>query len=152
VGEHLGLTKPEKNGEIIDLNNLRDMFGPVRLEVQKQARRYKICTKFFIPKLGVPAHSAELLGQRDHDPLRAADVTKPILVLVPRQLANEFGAMARKRESTPSMSSTANMRRRMPRVFTGAFFGSALSGVGLWNFVSSSRLCPSGVRIMAMST
>jgi hypothetical protein len=42
VGEHLGLTKPEKNGEIIDLNNLRDMFGPVRLEVQKQARRYKI--------------------------------------------------------------------------------------------------------------
>src|SRR5215469_5340632 len=37
--------------------------------------------------------SAELLGQRDDDALRAADVTEPILVLVLRQLANEFGAM-----------------------------------------------------------
>ena len=37
--------------------------------------------------------SAELLGERDDDALGAADVTEPILVLVLRQLANEFGAM-----------------------------------------------------------
>src|ERR1019366_1373208 len=36
--------------------------------------------------------SAELLGQRDDDDLRAADVTEPIAVLALRQLANEFGA------------------------------------------------------------
>jgi hypothetical protein len=35
------------------------------------------------------------------------------------------------------MSSTANMMRRMPSVFAGAF-GSALTAVGVWNFVSSS--------------
>src|SRR5205085_5816879 len=37
--------------------------------------------------------SAELLGQRDDDALRAADVTEPIAVLVLRHLANELGAM-----------------------------------------------------------
>ena len=31
-------------------------------------------------------------------------------------------------------------------------FGSALIAVGVWNFVSSSRPWPSGVRIIAMST
>src|SRR4051794_33641012 len=49
------------------------------------------------------------------------------------------------------MSSTANMMRRMPSVFAGAFSGSAVTAGGVWNFVSSTRPWPSGVRIMAMS-
>src|SRR6266571_3109882 len=57
----------------------------------------------------------------------------------------------RRRATTSSMSSTANMMRRMPSVFAGALSGSALTAGGVWNFVSSSRLWPSGVRIMAMS-
>jgi hypothetical protein len=32
----------------------------------------------------------------------------------------------------------------MPSVFAGAFFGSALTAAGLWNFLSSSRPWPSG--------
>jgi hypothetical protein len=50
------------------------------------------------------------------------------------------------------MSSTVNVMRRMPSVFAGAFSGSALTAVGVWNLVSSSRPWPSGVRIIAMST
>src|SRR5213083_669154 len=57
----------------------------------------------------------------------------------------------RRRATTSSMSSTANMMRRMPSVFAGALSGSALTAGGVWNFVSSTRLWPSGVRIMAMS-
>src|SRR4030095_9487899 len=49
------------------------------------------------------------------------------------------------------MSSTASMMRRVPGVFGAALFGSALSAVGLRNFVSSTRPWPSGVRIIAMS-
>ena len=44
------------------------------------------------------------------------------------------------------------MTLRRPSVFGGALSGSALIAVGVWNFVSSSRLWPSGVRIIAMST
>jgi hypothetical protein len=33
------------------------------------------------------------------------------------------------------MSSTANMMLRSPSVFPGAFSGSALTAVGVWNFV-----------------
>src|SRR5687768_11283366 len=36
---------------------------------------------------------AELLGQRDEDPLGAADVTEPVAILVLRHLSNEFRAM-----------------------------------------------------------
>jgi len=36
------------------------------------------------------------------------------------------------------MSSTANMMRRMPSVFTGASSGSALTAVGVWNLSSSN--------------
>jgi len=57
----------------------------------------------------------------------------------------------RLRATTSSMSSTANMMRRMPSVFGGALFASALSAVGLRNFVSSTRPWPSGVRIIAIS-
>jgi hypothetical protein len=39
----------------------------------------------------------------------------------------------------------------MPSVFAGAF-GSALAAVGVWNFVSSRRPSPSGVRTIATST
>ena len=34
--------------------------------------------------------------------------------------------------------------RRMPSVFAGALSGAALTAGGVWNFVSSSRLWPSG--------
>jgi len=37
---------------------------------------------------------AELLGQRDDDPLGAADVAEPVAVLVLRHLSNEFRAVA----------------------------------------------------------
>jgi hypothetical protein len=50
------------------------------------------------------------------------------------------------------MSSTANMMLRGPSVFPGAFSGSALTAVGVWNFVSSIQPWPSGVSIIAMST
>jgi hypothetical protein len=42
------------------------------------------------------------------------------------------------------------MMRRRPNVFAGAF-GSAVVALGLWNFVSSSRPWPSGVRTSATS-
>src|SRR3954469_25752651 len=48
------------------------------------------------------------------------------------------------------MSSTANITRPIPSAFTGAFPARALAGGGETNFVSSSRPCPSGVRIIAM--
>ena len=43
------------------------------------------------------------------------------------------------------------MMRRMPSAFAGALSDSALTAGGVWNFVSSTRLWPSGVRIMAIS-
>jgi hypothetical protein len=49
------------------------------------------------------------------------------------------------------MSSTANLMRRIPSVFAGAS-RSALTAVGLWNLISSSRPWPSGIRIIATST
>src|SRR5437867_2281620 len=47
-----------------------------------------------------------------------------------------------------SMSSTENITRRMPSVFTGASTGPNLTALGVWN-LSSSMPCPSGVRIIA---
>jgi hypothetical protein len=49
------------------------------------------------------------------------------------------------------MPSTANMMRRMPSVFAGASFGSALIAFGLWNIANSIRPWPPGVRSIAMS-
>lgn len=83
--------------------------------------------------------SAELLGQRDDDARRAADVAEPVAVLILLQLADEFGAVGVQAARTSSMSSTANMMRRMPSVSAGAFLGSALTAVGVRNLVSSSR-------------
>src|SRR5512132_2849949 len=36
---------------------------------------------------------AELLGEPDEDPLRASDVTEPILILVLRQFTNQLGSV-----------------------------------------------------------
>src|SRR3989440_10092107 len=44
------------------------------------------------------------------------------------------------------------MTLRRPSVFGGAIAGSSSTSFGLRNFVSSSRPCPSGVRIITMST
>src|SRR5262245_8860626 len=57
----------------------------------------------------------------------------------------------RSRATTSSISSTANMMRRMPSAFAGASSGSALTAGGAWNLVSSTRPWPSGARIMVMS-
>src|SRR5215213_9580240 len=48
----------------------------------------------------------------------------------------------RRRATTSSMSSTANMMRRMSSVFAGALSGSALTAGGVWNFASSIRPWP----------
>jgi hypothetical protein len=37
--------------------------------------------------------SADLLGERDEDALRATDITEPIAVLVLHKLANQFGTV-----------------------------------------------------------
>src|SRR3712207_6295809 len=49
------------------------------------------------------------------------------------------------------MSSTANMTRCRPSVLGGGLCGLAPIAAGVWYFVSSSLLWPSGVRIIAMS-
>ena len=43
--------------------------------------------------IAVLDHSADLLGERDEDALRATDITEPIAVLVLHQLANQFGTV-----------------------------------------------------------
>src|SRR5215831_10624142 len=58
---------------------------------------------------------------------------------------------ARRRAIVSSMSSTANMTRCRPSVLGGGFSGSAPTAAGVWYFVSSSLLWPSGVRNIAMS-
>lgn len=64
---------------------------------------------------------AELLGQRDDDAFGTAEVAHPPAVLDLRQLAHELGSAGLQPARTSSMPSTANMRRRMPNVFTAAF-------------------------------
>src|SRR5215212_392091 len=59
---------------------------------------------------------------------------------------------ARRRATVSSTLSTVNMTLRRPSAFGGAIAGSISTSWGLRNFVSSSRPCPSGVRIMTMST
>ncbi len=64
---------------------------------------------------------SELLGQRDDDARGAADVAELVVVLELLHLAHKFGAMGMQAKArTSSMSSTANMMRRMPSVFAGA--------------------------------
>jgi hypothetical protein len=61
----------------------------------------------------------EFLGQSDDDALGSADVAQPVDVLVPHDLADEFGTAGEQAGNDVSMSSTANMTRRMPSVFVG---------------------------------
>ena len=83
--------------------------------------------------------SAELLGQRDDDPFGAADVAEPELSWYCATSPTSSAPRACRPATAASMSSTANMMLRKPSVFPSAFFGSALTAVGVWNFVSSSR-------------
>jgi hypothetical protein len=76
--------------------------------------------------------SAELLGQSDDDALRATQEAEPVDVLVLRDLATSSAPWLRRRATTSSMSSTANMMRRMPSLFAGALSGSALTAGGVW--------------------
>src|SRR2546428_10923784 len=55
---------------------------------------------------------------------------------------------SRRRATVSSTLSTVNMTLRRPSVFGGAIAGSISTSFGLRNFVSSSRPCPSGVRII----
>src|SRR6267378_2816502 len=57
---------------------------------------------------GRPEPSADLLGQLDDDPLRAADLAEPIAVFVALHLATSSAPRARKLATTASISSTAN--------------------------------------------
>ena len=73
-------------------------------------------------------------------------------VLVLGDLADDFATVAAQAgNDVVDVVLTANMIRRMPSVFAGALSGSALTAGGVWNFVSSTRPWPSGVRITAMS-
>src|SRR5215210_3515782 len=96
--------------------------------------------------------SEELFNQRYDDARRATHVAKAVQVLVLGHLADEFSAVARMRATVSSTLSTVNMTLRRPSVFGGAIAGSISTSFGLRNFVSSSRPCPSGVRIITMST
>jgi len=69
-----------------------------------------------------------------------------------RRLANEFGTMGAQAtkdvldvfDGEHDATYALRIRRRV--------FGSPLTAGGLWNFISSSRPWPSGVRIIATST
>ena len=74
---------------------------------------------------------AELSGQRDDDALGAAEVGQAVRVLV-LHFANSSATWARRRATTTSISSTANMTRRMPSVFTGASTGPNRIASGVW--------------------
>jgi len=94
---------------------------------------------------------ADVLGQRDEDALRAADVTQAVLVLVLDHFANEFGAVGTTAGKDILDVVDGKLMRPMPSVFAGAVLASTRAAFGVWNFDSSSRLCRSGVRIIAMS-
>src|ERR671910_119833 len=81
--------------------------------------------------------SEELFSQRYNDAPWSPHVAQPVGVLVLGHLADEFGAEVGAHVSDSVLD---------------AFAGSISTSSGLRNFVSSSRPCPSGVRIMTMST
>jgi hypothetical protein len=95
--------------------------------------------------------SADLLGQGNDDARGAAEVAEQEDALELCHLAEEFGAVARRRATVSWMSSTANMTRCRPSVFGGGFCGPPRPAAGAWYLVSSSLLWPSGVRIIAIS-
>ena len=99
-----------------------------------------------------PLRSGEFLGQCHDDARGAPHVAEPVHVLVLRHLADQLGTVGPEASHGVVHASTANMMLRRPSVFGGAIAGSIATSAGLWNFVSSTRPCPSGVRIMMMST
>src|SRR5215212_1122375 len=86
--------------------------------------------------------SEELFSQRYDDSPWTPHVAESVQVLVLGHFADEFGA---------EVGAHAITLLR-PSVFGGAIAGSISTSFGLRNFVSSSRPCPSGVRIITMST
>jgi hypothetical protein len=88
--------------------------------------------------------SAELLGQPDDDALRATQKAEPVDVLVLRDLADEFGTVAAQAGNDVVDVVDSEHDAAYASVFAGALSGSALTAGGVWNFVSSSRLSPSG--------
>ena len=94
----------------------------------------------------------EFLGQGDDDARRASHVAESVDILVLDHLADEFGAVGAQASDSVVEASTVNMTLRRPSVFGGAIAGSISTNFGLRNLVSSSRPCPSGVRINTMST
>ena len=63
----------------------------------------------------------ELLGESDQESFGAADVAEPIRVFVLDHFADKLRAALAESARVSSISSTANMIRRYPRAFTGAF-------------------------------
>ena len=94
--------------------------------------------------------SRSVHGQRDDNALWSADIAEAVEVLVVRDFANQLRAVAFNRSTTSSICSTANMMRRIPSTFGAVRSGA--TAVGDRKFVSSGRLFPSGVFIIAIST
>ena len=95
--------------------------------------------------------SADLFGQGDDDARGAAEVAEPEDALILRHLAEEFGAVGAQAgdgvvdvvDGEHDAMQAQRIGRRVRRL------GADRRGV--WYFVSSSLLWPSGVRIIAMS-
>ena len=83
---------------------IRD-YDPRRGELQ-------VRTRFLVTPLSrysvVHRRSSDLLRRLDDDPVRPADVAKPVDILVLRKLADEFGAVSPKAVQDISMPCTAN--------------------------------------------
>ena len=96
-----------------------------RPEAEPSGPRERVVIRPWLPtrvSLATRQGLAEPLGERDNDAIRPADVCWPVRILV-LHLANELGTVGAMRATTAAMSSTANMTRRMPIVFTGAYTG-----------------------------
>ena|ERR1700683_1629968 len=119
--------------------------------VRSGRKTSQICL-ILAPFLTNPFPSEEFLGQRDDDASRASHVAEPVLVLVLGHLADEFGAIgAQANDSVVDAfdgkhdAPEAQRVRRCDRRFD-------LDQFWIAKLVSSSRPCPSGVRIITIST
>ena len=70
--------------------------------------------------------SADLLGERNEDALRATDITEPIAVLVLHQLANQFGTVGAEPGNDIIDVLDGKHDATYAQVLGGALFGSAL--------------------------
>jgi HPt (histidine-containing phosphotransfer) domain-containing protein len=96
--------------------------------------------------------SEELLGQRDDDARRASHVAESVLVLVLGHLADELGAVGA--QASDSVVDAFDCKHDAPEAQRVWRCDRRFDLDQFWiaNFVSSSRPCPSGVRIITMST